>query len=346
MKILVVRFKQIGDSILTGPLCYSLKKSFPDAQVDYVVYDHIAPLFEKNKYIDNVISITKEERKNIFKYIKKVWRVTRNNYDIVIDVMSTPKSELFTLFSRKSKYRIGREKKHRGYTYTHKIPEPKDAKNKVDKFLKMLKPLEKEYKMKYTEDFSIEIPEEEKLYMRKKMEDAGIDFKRPVFAVAINSRVAGKVYDINRMMEVIKNIIKYLDPQIVFYYSPNEKEFAKKTHEALNWDKHIFSNIETKSIRELGMLLSNCTLFFGNEGGPRHLSQSVGIPTFTIYRAGFDIKEWAFQGEKHDGVGPLDADVNAYSLPADKQNDLITPELVIKKFKAFYRKLIENKEAK
>ena len=66
MKILVVRFKQIGDSILTGPLCYSLKKSFPDAQVDYVVYDHIAPLFEKNKYIDNVISITKEERKNTF----------------------------------------------------------------------------------------------------------------------------------------------------------------------------------------------------------------------------------------------------------------------------------------
>ena len=72
MKILVVRFKQIGDSILTGPLCYSLKKSFPDAQVDYVVYDHIAPLFEKNKYIDNVISITKEERKQLCSLIKSL----------------------------------------------------------------------------------------------------------------------------------------------------------------------------------------------------------------------------------------------------------------------------------
>lgn len=340
MKVLVVRFKQIGDSILSAPICYSLKKTFPDAQVDYVVYEHIAPLFEKNKYIDNVISITNEERKNIFKYIKKVWAITRNNYDIVIDMMSTPKSELFTLFSTKAKYKIGREKKHRGYTYTHKIPEPEKSKNKVDKFLQMLKPLEKDYDVKYVEDFSIEMKNDEKIYMKNKMEKVGIDLKKPVIAVAINSRVPGKVYRIDRMLQVIRNIIKDLEPQIIFYYSPSEKKFAKEAHEALGNDKHIFSNIETASIRELGMLLANCDMFFGNEGGPRHLAQAVGIPTFIIYRAGLDIKEWAFRGENHDGVGPLDANPDAESLSLEEQNDLLTPELVTKKFEKFYKEKI------
>lgn len=37
MKILVVRFKQIGDAILSSVICNTLKRTFPEAEVDYVV---------------------------------------------------------------------------------------------------------------------------------------------------------------------------------------------------------------------------------------------------------------------------------------------------------------------
>ncbi len=30
MKILIVRFKQIGDSVLATPICESLRKTYPD----------------------------------------------------------------------------------------------------------------------------------------------------------------------------------------------------------------------------------------------------------------------------------------------------------------------------
>lgn len=342
MKILVVRFRQIGDSILAAPICTTLKKSFPNSQIDYVIYDHIAPIFEKHQGIDNVITITGEERKNIFKYLIKVWKITRTKYDIVIDIMSTPKSEVFTLFSRGAKYRIGRAKKGRGYTYTHKIEEPKDAKHKIDKFLKMLKPLEGEYKIDYTEDFSIHISDEEKKYMREKMEKAGVDFSKPVFAFAINSRVPGKVFDIEKMLQITKMIIEKLNPQIIFYYSPSEKEFALKAHEKLGYDKHIFTNIETKDIRELAMLLKNCDMFFGNEGGPRHLSQSVGTPSFIIYRPYLDVKEWIIADEKHKGAGPLDIDPNAENLTYEEQEKLVTPEFIVKRFLEFYNKYIKK----
>lgn len=343
MKILVVRFRQIGDSILAAPICTTLKQTFPDAQVDYVVYEHIAPIFEKHQGIDNVIKITKEEQKNPFKYIKKVWQVTRNHYDIVIDIMSTPKSELFTLFSRGAKYRIGRAKKKRGYTYTHKIEEPTGTKNKVDKFLRMLKPLEQEYDVKYTEDFSIHISEDEKMYIRDKMIKAGVDFSKPVFAFAINARVPAKVFNIDKMLEITRRIIADIDPQIIFYYSPAEKEFALKAHEKLGHDPHIFTNIETKDIRELAMLLKNCDMFFGNEGGPRHLAQAVGTPSFIVQRPNLDIKEWIVEDERHQGVGPLDVDPDAYSkYSAKEQEDLVMPDLVVERFEEFYNKCIKR----
>ncbi|RGJ29485.1 glycosyltransferase family 9 protein, partial [Fusobacterium varium] len=169
MKILIIRFKQIGDAVLSSVICNTLKKSFPEAEIDYVVYEHIAPLFKNHPYIDNVISITKDEQKNPLKYIAKAWKVTRKKYDIVIDIMSTPKSEMFTLFSLKSKYRIGRRKKYRGFTYTHKISEPVDSKDKVDKFLKILAPLEEEYKILYDNNYIINISQDEKENMRRKM---------------------------------------------------------------------------------------------------------------------------------------------------------------------------------
>lgn len=342
MKILVIRFKQIGDSVLAAPICNTLKNTFPDAQIDYVIYEHIGPLFENHKYIDNVITITKDEQKNIFKYIKKVWQVTRNNYDIIIDIMSTPKSELFTLLSPKCKYKIGRYKKNRGYTYTHKILEPVGAKNKIDKFLKMLKPLEKEYDIKYTEDFSIEVTDQEKEYMKKKMIDAGIDFQKPVLAFAINARVPSKVFNIEKMLEVTKEIIKEFEPQIIFYYSPAEKEFALEAHKKLGNDKHIFTNIETKSIRELAMLLKNCDMFFGNEGGPRHIAHAVGIPTLVVCRPNLDVKEWLIAGDKNEHIGPLDIDPNAYSLEASEQEKMMTVDLIVDKFRKFYNKSVKN----
>lgn len=345
MKILVVRFKQIGDSILASPICNSLKQTFPDAEVDYVLYEHVSPLFENHKYIDNVITITKKEQKNWFKYLAKAWKVTRKKYDIVIDIMSTPKSEVFTLFSLGAKYRIGRTKKGRGYTYTHKIDEPVDAKDKVDKFLRMLKPIEKDCEIKYDRNFTITVTPEEKLYLRNKMEKAGIDFSKPVIACSVTSRVPRKIYPIDYMTTVIKTLLDDLkDIQMIFYYSPDQKSFIKDVHEnMLGNDKRIFSNIETASIRELAMLLDNCDFFFGNEGGPRHLAQALDIPSFAIYCPESDKKEWLpYTNDKHQGVISNDMADNFEGMTRDEIYRLITPEYVVEQVENLFNKYVKK----
>ena len=337
MKILVVRFKQIGDSVLASPICGSLKKTYPDSEIDYVVYEHIAPLFENHPSIDNVISITREEQKNPFKYIAKVWKVTRKKYDIVIDIMSTPKSEVFTLMSLGSKYRIGRRKSKRGYTYTHKIDEPKNAKDKVDKFLKMLKPLENGgIDMKYNAEYTVHITDEEKELLKYRMINAGVDFNKHIFAFAINSRQPYKIWKREYMMEVIRHCIERYDAQIIFYYSPAEKAYAKETHEIMEWDKNIFSNIETRSIRELAMLLANCDIFAGNEGGPRHIAQGLDVPSFAIFSPSAVKKEWLSNAnDRHQGIEVHDIEGKEYFD--------IKPSHVIKKLDEMINKYVEKR---
>ena len=340
MKILVVRFKQIGDAILSSVICNTLKRTFPEAEVDYVVYEHISPLFENHKYIDNVISITKEEQKNPFKYLAKVWKVTRKKYDIVIDIMSTPKSEVFTLFSLGSRYRIGRRKPKRGYTYNYKIDEPRDAKDKVDKFLKMLKPLEQEYKVMYDNNYVITLTSEEKSQMSKRMLDAGIDFSRPVYICAANSRRESKIYNIEKMKKIVERVRDELKGQIIFFYSPDEKDFIMKFYEKFENKRDLFVNINTKSIRELAMVIANCNFFFGNEGGPRHLAQSLDIPSFAIFSPSASKKEWLSNAnERHQGVEPND-EGNCEGLDYKGKYNLIDPDYVFDKIEEMSKKFI------
>ncbi len=307
-KILVVRFKQIGDSVLASPICNTLKKTYPDSEIDYVVYEHIAPLFENHHAIDNVIAITKEEQKNPLKYIAKVWRVTRKKYDIIIDIMSTPKSELFTLFGRSAEYRIGRYKKKRGYTYTHKVHEPEDAKDKVDKFLRMLDPLvDAGVDVKYDSEYNIDVSPEERCRIREKMSGAGVDLEKPVVAFAINSRRPEKRWNIEYMKKLIEKILKEKGAQGIFYYSPAEREFALTLHREIGERNDIFTNIITKDIRELAALISECDMFIGNEGGPRHIAQGVDTPSVAIFSPSAEKKEWLSNAnERHRGIEYLD----------------------------------------
>ncbi len=348
-KILVVRFKQIGDSVLATPICESLKKTYPNSRIDYVVYDHIAPLFKGHPAIDNVISITKEERKNPLKYIAKVWKVTRLKYDIIIDIMSTPKSEFFTLLGMGAEYRIGRWKPKRGYTYTHSIKEPRDAKDKVDKFLYMLRPLEKNGggSIVYDHTYRVVLEKNEKELLKNRMIESGVDFTKPVIAFAINSRVPKKVWNPENMKKLIKDVLDKYQGQGIFYYSPDEKEFAKKIHKELGDRKDIFSDITTKSIRELAMLLSNCDMFIGNEGGPRHIAQSLDIPSFAIFSPRAEKKEWLSNAnDRHKGIEPKDViklkEINDEKLSFEEKYELITPELVLPLIDELFNKYVKK----
>ena len=99
-RILIIRFRQIGDSILAVALCSTLKKSFPDAEIHFVLNKNIAPLYEGHPDIDKVITFDKNENKPFTAYIKKIWQVThQNKYDVIIDMRSTIRTLFFSLFS-------------------------------------------------------------------------------------------------------------------------------------------------------------------------------------------------------------------------------------------------------
>ena len=318
-KILVVRFRRVGDAVLTTALCTSLKKTFPDAEIHYVLNAGIAPLYVDHPDVDKVISFSNRDNGNIFRYIARVWQVMRENrYDVIIDVRSTFRTLFFALFGLSATYRIGTKKSYNHFLHNYRIDNRSDkTTGVVSHLLMLLKPLELEREIIYCPEFRLYIADQEKQAFHSYMEREGIDFSRPVILAAVAARLAHKVWDKENMKEILHRIIGKYDAQIIFNYAGDEEDYAMNLHREMGNHPAIFTSIKANSLRELCALAANCDFFFGNEGGPRHLSQALNIPSFAIFPPGIPKAMWLpAEGDDYQGISPDDV------MPREQQESM------------------------
>ena len=349
-KALIITFSGIGDAVLTEVLCENLRKMDKDIEIDFVVKNNAAPLFTRNKAVTNVISYENDERKNIFKYIAKIWNITRKKYDIILDIESTPRTELFSLLSLSSKFRIGKNKisKHkilgfkitRGWFYTHKITEDRKNNTVIESIVKFLDPIveNQKVKMQYTLDYKVDITEEEKLESKKIMESVGIDFSKKIIMCGVNAVFEWKRWKREHMVNVLKYVIDNYDYQLVLFYTPKEKDYTLEIAKELeqystNKKGKVFYNITTKNVRDLAKIIANADIYFGNEGGTRHITQALGKSTVAVSRENDGKTRWIVEDENHLAL------VISDFIPIEgiQKNNLtwenMTSEMVISKLK-------------
>ena len=56
-RVLVIRLRSIGDTVLATPSLIALKRFLPDSQIDILLEDWVAPLLAEFDAVDNVVSI-------------------------------------------------------------------------------------------------------------------------------------------------------------------------------------------------------------------------------------------------------------------------------------------------
>ena len=308
-KVLVIRFRRVGDAVVSSVVCNTLRLNFPDAEIHYVLNEAIAPLFEGHPAVDRVIPFSERENHTPRLYLRKVWRLMRRErYDVVLDLRGTLKTSWFSLFSLSSRYRIGRRKWYNCLWFTHRITfSAAETVSEVRENLHMLRPLRREKPLRLVTDFSLSVTPAEVASFREYMRGRGVDFSRPVVVCAPLTRIPGKEWDKARMREILARICGEYGAQLVLNYAPAERADAVALFEAMGRPSGVFIDVEARDLRELGAMLSNADFFFGNEGGARHAAQAFGLPCFAIYPPRVSVCKWLpHPGERNRCVSPCD----------------------------------------
>src|SRR3954470_19702660 len=77
-RVLVVRLRSIGDTVLTTPSLIALRRFLPDAQIDVLLEDWVAPVLDSFDAVDNVLTFSRKSKKSRLDVLLKL---RRNKYD-------------------------------------------------------------------------------------------------------------------------------------------------------------------------------------------------------------------------------------------------------------------------
>lgn len=113
-RVLVVKLRSIGDTVLATPSLTALSRFLPNARIDILLEDWVAPLLEGFESVDNVISVGKGGMSRL----SGMWKLRRQAYDVAFNLHGGTTSTFFTAASG-ARHRVGYAEYQYSFLYNH-----------------------------------------------------------------------------------------------------------------------------------------------------------------------------------------------------------------------------------
>jgi ADP-heptose:LPS heptosyltransferase len=295
-KILVIKLRALGDTILmTAPLM-ELRKAYPGAEIHVVASAAWAPLLEGHPAVDRVIPYVRHSgAASRAKAIARLAIALRKKaYDCVINLHASPSSSALayaTGAKLRSVHFHGHKDKNRHSTVT--IPGKGTLKPVIERDMDSLRALGLNIPAGAIPE--VLLTPEETSSAKRRIEALGL--YGPILGIGIGASRPTKRWPIERFAaSAIRWCDQYRGSALVFHSREEEglaKEFfAAVDRKLVEWysDRESRNAVRARilsenqpPIRGLAALLSQVALYVGNDSGPKHLAVAVGAKTLTLF---------------------------------------------------------------
>lgn len=278
-RVLVVRLRSIGDTVLATPSLIALKRFLPDAQIDILLEDWVAPILEGFDAVDNILTVSS---KNKNARLAIALKIRRNKYDVAFNLHGGTTATFFVRASG-AKHRVGFVNFQYNFLYNHLLSSSSDfwAKeftHSAEQQLALLGfvgvPVADEPKSRLI------VSEKESKAMDLFLRAYGIDEKK----IALIHPAAA--FETKRWSaENFAKVIDYLDARGIFSVAvaaPNEENVIKELSEKT---KTLFHGFIDLTLPEIKALAARAKIFIGNDSGIAHIAAAVNTPTVVIFGA-------------------------------------------------------------
>nr|WP_315150092.1 glycosyltransferase family 9 protein [uncultured Flavobacterium sp.] len=312
MKILVIQQKMIGDVLVSSIICNNLRLAYPDAQIDYLVYESTVPVLEGNPNIDNVLLFQEKHRQSKKEFLNLALEIRSFKYDILIDAYSKLESWLIVLLSG-AKRKISYKKPGRTFLYNDNVPFAEFPKTNlglaIERRLSLLEPL----------NLKIKIDPFPKLFVTsKENQDAIALFEyhqlkkdRKTVMISLLGSENLKTYPLAYMAKVVDFIADNNEVNILFNYFPKQINDAKIVFDACkpSTQEKIYFDLLGNDLRSFIAIMNHCDLIIGNDGGAINMAKALGKSSFIIFSPWIEKKIWA---TLEDGVHHISVHLNDF----------------------------------
>ena len=119
-KVLLVRLRSIGDTVLATPSVLALKRFLPHAEIDVLVEDWVAPVLDDHPHISNVVVL---ERGGLIARARVAQKLRSARYDVVYNLHGGTTATFLTRATG-ARHRIGFKTYQYAQLHNHQAPSP------------------------------------------------------------------------------------------------------------------------------------------------------------------------------------------------------------------------------
>ncbi len=301
-----MRLRSIGDTVLSTPSLIALRRFLPDAQIDILLEDWVAPVLDGFDTVDNVLTFSRKNKKSRLEIALKI---RRNKYDVAFNLHGGTTATFFVRASS-AKYRVGLASYQYSFLYTHLAASPLDfwqtehahsaeqqlallgfvgvpvtdrPKSRLVVTEKALKSLKEKFnaktqRRKDAKDFPSEINFDQSQIPNPKSQIALVHptaaFDAKQWATENFARVAESLFE--------KGL------PTVAVAAREEREVLETLRQTSRAPITIFDDL---TLPEITALASRAEIFVGNDSGIAHIAAAVNTPTVVIFGSS-NINHW------------------------------------------------------
>ncbi|WP_456449627.1 putative lipopolysaccharide heptosyltransferase III [Hydrogenimonas sp.] len=286
MKILIVKFRNIGDVLLTTPLLENLKHHFPDARIDMAVNAGTEEMLTLHPALGKLHIYERERLKalspatRIVEELKFANAIRKERYDIVVNTTKGDRGLLLAIFSGAPTvigYRSGKHPLFDRFidhalpamNYRHMVEVGLDALRALGR-----EPLDKKVRIHWSEETERKID--------TLLEEKGLK-ERPFVHIHPVSRWLFKCIEDRTMARVIDYCQNTLGYPVVLTAAPVEKELEKIAAILSHTDSEPIDLSGKLTLKETAALDKRASFFIGVDTAVMHMAAANDTPVLAFF---------------------------------------------------------------
>ncbi len=276
MRILVVRLSSLGDVVHAVPAVAGLRRTFPDARIDWLVDDRYRELVDLVAAVDRRIGVPRTRR--LAGLPRLVRRLREARYDVTLDLQGLLKSALLAR-SAGARRLIGLEPAHlrerpAGWLYSE-TPRLGDPVHVIERNLALVACLGVRAR-------PVEFPlaDRSSAVVREARDALGADGARPFALVNPGAAWASKRWPPARFGALARGLASARGLRSVVLWGPGERALAERVVDAA---AGAAAPAPATTVGRLVALARAAAVVVSGDTGPLHVAAAVGTPTVGIY---------------------------------------------------------------
>ncbi|MCQ2960050.1 MAG: lipopolysaccharide heptosyltransferase II [Bacteroidales bacterium] len=269
------RLSSIGDIVLTTGLLRCLRKTYPEAQIDFVVKKQFSDILSCVPFVSNVIELDSKKGFSELRNLRNQLR--QNKYDVALDIHKNWRSKFIcNTIGAKQVYKFNKHVFRRWVLTTFRKDIYKEVRPVYLRFIDAAKNISVEHDGKYTE---LIVPENIQRTVDAMFEQAGISKEKKIVALCPGASFSNKQWQPEKFEKLAKKIIDELGYQVILLGGNKESEICSMIENASGAVSFAGKFNLSQSIAAINKVCATVA----NDTGMLHVSEALGVPVVGLY---------------------------------------------------------------